>query len=92
MLTDLSNINTFAFYITLLCIVAVVLITVLLLRSGKGYSVRDSQSHAEDFGGVIKEGHGGMTAFLWVTFSVILIWTIVYFILHASEFRIIFSP
>jgi hypothetical protein len=92
MLTDLSNVNTFAFYITLLCIAAVIILTVLLLRSGKGYSVRDSQSHAEDYAGVIKEGHGGLTAFLVVLFIFMLIWMIIYFVLHAGEFSIIFFP
>jgi hypothetical protein len=92
MLSDFYNINTIAFYITLLCIAAAVVLTVLLLRSGKGYSVRDAQSHAEDYAGVIKEGHGGITAFLWFLFLVILIWTVVYFVIHAGEFAIIFSP
>jgi hypothetical protein len=92
MLTDFSDINTFAFYITLLSIAAVVVLAALLLWSGKGYSVRDAQSHAEDYAGVIKEGHGGVTVFLWVLFAVILIWTVVYFVLHAGEFAIIFSP
>jgi hypothetical protein len=92
MLTDLSNINTFAFYITLFCIAAVVVLTILLLRTGKGYSVRDAQSHAEDYAGVIKEGHGGLTAFFGVLFVIILIWSVVYFVLHAGEFSIIFSP
>jgi hypothetical protein len=92
MLTDFSDVNTLAFYITLLSIAAVVVLAVLLLWSGKGYSVRDAQSHAEDYGGVIKEGHGGVTVFLWVLFAVILIWTVVYFGMHAGEFAIIFSP
>jgi hypothetical protein len=92
MLTDLSNINTFAFYITLFCIAAMAVLIILLLRSGKGYSVRDAESHAEDYAGEIKEGHGGLPAFLWLLFSVIAIWTVVYFIMHAGEFAIIFSP
>jgi hypothetical protein len=92
MLTDLSNINTFAFYITLFCIAAVVVLIILLLRSGKGYSVRDAQSHAEDYAGEIKEGHGGLTAFLWLLFTSMLIWAIVYFVIHAHEFTILFSP
>jgi hypothetical protein len=92
MLTDFSNINTFAFYITLFCIAAVVVLIILLLRSGKGYSVRDAQSHAEDYSGEIKEGHGGLTAFLWFLFASMLIWAIVYFVIHAHEFAIIFSP
>jgi preprotein translocase subunit SecG len=92
MLTDLSDINTFAFYITLFCIAAVVVLIILLLRSGKGYSVQDAESHAEDYAGEIKEGHGGLTAFLWLLFAGIFIWSIVYFAMHAGEFAVIFSP
>jgi hypothetical protein len=92
MLNDFSNINVIGFYITLLLIAATILLIVLLLNSGNGYSVRDAESHAEDFTGEIKEGHGGIPAFLWVTFTFILIWTIIYFVMHASEFAIIFSP
>ncbi len=92
MLTDFSNINTISFYITLFSIAGIVVLTILLLRAGKGYSVRDAQSHAEDYAGEIKEGHGGLPLFLWLLFSLMLIWTIVYFVMHASEFAIIFSP
>lgn len=92
MLTDFSNVNTIAFYITLLFIASVVALTILLLRSGKGYSVRDTQSHAEDYAGEIKEGHGGLPLILWILFGVILAWTIYYFIVHVAEFGIIFSP
>jgi hypothetical protein len=92
MLTDLSNINVYAFYITLFFIAATVVLAVLLLRSGKGYSVKDTQAHAEDYAGEIKEGHGGLPLFLWILFSVMIIWTIFYFIMHSGEFGIIFSP
>jgi hypothetical protein len=92
MLTDFSSINTYAFYITLFCILAVVVLTILLLRAGKGYSVRDAQSHAEDYAGEIKEGHGGLPVFLWLLFLIMVIWSIAYFVLHAGEFAIIFSP
>ena len=68
-----------------------ILLIVLLLRSGHGYSVRDTEEHAENFAGGIKEGHGGLPAFLWVIYAVILIWTVIYFVTHWSEFAIIFS-
>jgi hypothetical protein len=80
-----------ALYWTLGIIFAFLVTLILLLRSGHGYSVEDTQAHSTDFGGVIKEGHGGMTAFLWVFFGFMFIWTIVYFVLHASEFAIIFA-
>ena len=91
MLADLSNLNTIAFYITLICIFGFVAVLVLLLRSGRHYSVKDVESQSSRFAGIIREGHGGMTAFLWVLFAVIFIFTIVYFVLHASEFAIIFA-
>ena len=68
-----------------------ILLLVLLLRSGHGYSVNDAESHASEYGGVIREGHGGMTSFLWVLFIFMAIWTVVYFIQHAAEFAIIFA-
>jgi Ca2+/Na+ antiporter len=80
-----------ALYWTLTIIFSFVVSLILLLRSGHGYSVHDTQAHASEYAGEIKEGHGGMTAFLWVFFAFMLIWTIVYFVLHASEFAIIFA-
>ncbi len=92
MLLDFSNLNTVGFYITLICVIGFVLSMALLLRSGHGYSVRDTDAHAVDFPGGLKEGHGGMTAFLWVFFGALILWAIVYLVLHASEFSIIFAP
>ncbi len=78
-------------YYTLTAVFSFVFALVLLLRSGRGYSVEDTEAHAEEYGGVIKEGHGGMTLFLVAFFAFFLVWTIVYFIQHASEFAIIFA-
>jgi hypothetical protein len=80
-----------ALYWTLAVIVSFVVSLILLLRSGRGYSVHDTEAHSSNYGGEIKEGHGGMTAFLWVFFAFMLVWTIVYFVLHASEFAVIFA-
>jgi diacylglycerol kinase len=80
-----------AVYWTLLIIFAFFFSLVLLLRSGRGYSVDDTEAHASEYGGVIKEGHGGMTAFLWVYFVFFLVWTVVYFAQHAGEFAILFA-
>jgi len=68
-----------------------VALLILLLRSGHSYSVRDTESHSTNFAGVIKEGHGGLPAFLWVLLSAMLIWSIVYFATHWEEFAIIFA-
>ena len=85
------TLGTEALYWTLTIIFAFLVTLVLILRSGHGYSVHDTEAHAMDYAGVIKEGHGGMTAFLWVFYIFMFIWTIVYFVQHASEFAIIFA-
>jgi hypothetical protein len=79
------------FYWTLTIMFAFLGTLFLLLRSGHGYSVHDTEAHATDYARVIKEGHGGMTAFLWAFYVFMLIWTVVYFVQHASEFAIIFA-
>jgi hypothetical protein len=80
-----------ALYWTLASIFAFLVTVILLLRSGHGYSVHDTEAHAANYAGVIKEGHGGMTAFLWFFYGVMFSWTIYYFIQHAGEFAIIFA-
>jgi hypothetical protein len=61
----------------------------LLFLAGSKYSVHDTEAHATDYAGTIKEGHGGLTTFLWVMIIGMLIWTIIFFIMHASEFTVI---
>ncbi len=76
------------FWVTIGSVLAFVLLFLLFI-SGSKYSVHDTEAHSTDYGGVIKEGHGGLTAFLWVLFIGMLIWTIAYFVLHWSEFAVI---
>jgi hypothetical protein len=80
-----------ALYWTLGIVFAALITLILILRSGHGYSVHDTEAHATEYAGIIKEGHGGMTAFLWVFFAFIFVWSIVYFVQHASEYIIIFA-
>lgn len=82
--------TSFAFLIVITMIASFIILVLLALRSGHGYSVEDTEAHATDYAGVIKEGHGGITAFLWVSFAVILGWTIAYLIQHWSEFSVLF--
>jgi hypothetical protein len=79
------------FYLVIAVAVSVVILTWLALRSGHGYSVHDTEAHAVNYADEIKEGHGGMTLFLWLSFLAIIIWTIVYLVQHGSEFSVIFS-
>lgn len=79
------------FYIVIAIAVSFVVVTWLALRSGHGYSVHDTEAHSSSYADEIKEGHGGLTLFLWVSFAAILIWTVVYLVQHWSEFSVITS-
>jgi hypothetical protein len=76
------------FWVTIGSITVFSILLVLLVHGSK-YSVHDSQAHSSDYGGVIKEGHGPVTAFLWVMFVSMFIWTIIYLVMHWHEFAII---
>ena len=95
MMDMIVSLNTYlgnlSYYVTLGFIAVVVLLLALILRSGHNYSVHDTESHATNYADVIKEGHGGMTAFLWLLYAVMFVWTIYYFVQHAGEFAIIFA-
>jgi hypothetical protein len=82
-------VNTF--WLVIIVSVAVVVIIWLALRSGSGYSVHDTEAHAVKFADEIKEGHGGMTLFLWLSFLAIIIWVVIYLVQHAGEFSVIFN-
>ncbi len=79
------------FYFVVAFAISFVIIVWLVLRSGRNYSVNDAEAHSTNYADVIKEGHGGLTVFLWTSFVVILIWTIVYLIQHWNEFSVIGS-
>jgi hypothetical protein len=79
------------FYLVIAVAVSVIILTWLALRSGHGYSVHDTEAHSTNYADVIKEGHGGLTLFLWVSFITIVVWTIVYLVQHWSEFSVIFE-
>lgn len=84
----ISNVGLVFFTLLITCVVAILLY--LAIRSGSGYSVSDTKAHAEKFSDNIEEGHGGMTAFTWVTFSGIFIWCVVYLVQHWNEFSSVF--
>ena len=77
-------------WFVLLIIFSAAFLLYLAVRAGKGYSVEDTEAHAEEFGGVVKEGHGGITAFAGISIVAILVWSIVYLIMHWSEFAVAF--
>jgi hypothetical protein len=79
------------FYIVVGTAVAFVVVMWLVLRSGHGYSVHDTEAHSTNFADTIKEGHGGLTLLLWVSFIAILAWTVFYLVQHWGEFSAIFA-
>lgn len=78
------------FYIVIATSIGFVIFAGLILRSGHGYSVHDTEAHSTNYADIIKEGHGGLTIFLWVSFIVIFIWSLIYLVQHWGEFSIIF--
>ena len=66
--------------------IAYAVLVYLAYTGGRGYSVEDTESHASHYADEIKEGHGRVTALLWVTFAAVVAWTIFYLVQHASEF------
>lgn len=71
--------------------VGFVALALLALRSGWSYSVEDTKADSVDYAETIEEGHGGMTAFLWVTFALLLALAVYYLLVHLDEFAVIFS-
>jgi len=63
----------------------------LMVTGGKKYMSEDAEAHAQEYAGLVKEGHGGMTGFLWMSFAMVLIWTVVYLMLHWREFAVVFT-
>ena len=78
-----------SFWIFAVSLAFIVIFIWLFVKGKKNYSVEDAESHAEDYGEVIKEGHGGMTIFLWTSFILIFGWTVYYFIVNWSQFFVI---
>ena len=80
-----------SFWIVLASIAGIVLFLCLFIIGGSKYSIHDTEAHAEQYGNIIKEGHGGMTSFLWVSFIALAGWMIYYFIINSQQFLIILA-
>jgi heme/copper-type cytochrome/quinol oxidase subunit 2 len=77
-------------WLVLITIMLSVFFLWLFIIGGSKYSMEDAESHAEHYANIIKEGHGTMTSFLWVSYAVLLIWMIYYFNLNLHQFLVIF--
>jgi len=79
------------FYAVIAVAVGFVIVMWMVLRSGHGYSIHDTEAHSTSYVDIIREGHGGLTLCLVVSFVAIFIWTIVYLVQHWSEFSAMFG-
>jgi hypothetical protein len=86
-----GSLTDFAVIMVLFSIVGFTVFIWLILRSGHDYSVHDTETHAVDYANVIKEGHGGLTAFLWVSFILLFGWTVMYFATQWDQFARLFA-
>lgn len=82
---------TVSFWVFVVSVAACSVFIWLFAMGNRKYSVNDTESHAETYANVIKEGHGGMTPFLWVSFAAILAWTVYYTIANWSQFAVILA-
>lgn len=76
-------------WLFIICTGVSVLFIYLWLRGKKNYSVDDAESHAEEYANIIKEGHGGMTIFLWIGFGLIIGWCVWFLATHWTQFWVI---
>ncbi len=76
-------------YWTLVVAAGLLFTLILVILSGRGYSVEDAEAHSTEYGGIVKEGHGGMAAFLWIAYISMVVWMIVYFVQSAHEFGVV---
>ena len=72
--------------LTLVVIAALFLAVTLALFGGGRYKHHDADSHATEYAGIIKEGHGPLTVLLIVAYVAILLWTAVYLVQHRGDF------
>ena len=80
------QVDPYWLYVTLLMITALSVITFLIVRSSKEYPPEKVEAEAHEFAGVIKDGHGEITLFLWATYAGLIIWAAAYLVQHWHEF------
>lgn len=82
---------TFTIALVLVTIALYVIWAVYALIAGRGYDDASAESDAESYGGIIQEAHGGIPAFLWITYVVLAVWTVAYLYFHRADFAAMFG-
>ncbi len=78
--------NLWILAVVLTSLAAFAVLMWLMLRSGKGHPPAEIEADASDYGNVIRSGHAPLTLFLYIFISGVIIFIIVYYVLHWSEF------
>ena len=80
------QVDPYWLYVTTFMIIALSVITYLIVRSSKEYPPEKVEADAHEFAGVIKDGHGEITFFLWATYAGLVVWALAYLVQHWNEF------
>jgi hypothetical protein len=80
------QVDPYWLYVTTFMIIALSVITYLIVRSSKEYPPEKVEADAHEFAGVIKDGHGEITLFLWATYAGLVVWALAYLVQHWNEF------
>jgi hypothetical protein len=78
-----------SFWIVIASVIVTVFFLWLFIIQGEKYSIEDTEAHSEEYAEVIREGHGGMTLFLWASFATLFIWIVLYLVVTWEQFLII---
>jgi hypothetical protein len=70
---------------------SIVIFIWLFVIGGIKHDVDEIEMHAEDFGGVVSEGYGKSTIYLWLSEAVILLWIVYYLTINWQQFYVIFA-
>jgi hypothetical protein len=86
MFAYIVTVDPFYAYVTLALITATSILMYLMVRSSNEFTVEETERNSDDFAGVIRDSHGPVTTWLWVSYVVMVVWAIAYLIQHSAEF------
>jgi hypothetical protein len=85
-LGEAVSVDPFYAYLTAGIIAAGVILMYLMVKSSDEFTVEETEKNSDDFAGVIKDSHGPVPTWLWVTYFALVIWVLAYLVQHISEF------
>ena len=80
------SVDPFYAYLTAGIIAAGVLLMYLMVKSSDEFTIEETEKNSDDYAGVIKDSHGPIPTWLWVSYCALVIWALAYLIQHISEF------